>query len=291
MRIVVTGASGRLGSYLVDRLIARGHRVLAWSGETRGSRFGIELRPVDLTDEGQVARCLDEADPEAVIHAAAISSADAIYRDPTRGRAVNVEATRRMAGWAASRDRPILLTSTDLVFDGSRSWSREEDEAVPILGYGRTKREAEQFVLEAPRGIVARICLLFGPALGGNPGFYDIALAALARGEPRSFFEDEFRTPLDYATAAEIIARLIESDAKGLVHVGGRERLSRFDLMSRVAIVRGIDPGLIRPSRQADASFLEPRPVNVSLDTTRLGSLFPDLEFPDLETALGSTAT
>jgi dTDP-4-dehydrorhamnose reductase len=290
MRIVVTGASGRLGSYLVDRLILRGHHVLAWSGATRGARSGIELRPVDLTDEGQVARCLDEADPEAVIHAAAISSADAIYRDPARGRAVNVEATRRIANWAASRDRPMLLTSTDLVFDGARSWSREEDEAVPILGYGRTKREAERSVLEVPRGIVARICLLFGPALGGNPGFYDVALSAMARGEPRAFFEDEYRTPLDYGSAAEILARLIESDATGLVHVGGRERLSRFELMSRVAIARGIDPGLIRPSRQAGASFLEPRPVDVSLDTNRLASLFPDLDVPDLETALGSMA-
>jgi dTDP-4-dehydrorhamnose reductase len=286
MRIVVTGASGRLGSYLVERLIADGHRVFAWSGTTHGSRSGIPLRPVDLTDEGEIARCLDEADPEAVIHAAAISSADAIYRDPARGRAVNVEATQRIAAWAASRDRRILFTSTDLVFDGARSWYREEDEAVPILGYGWTKREAESFVLATPRGMVARISLLVGPALGGNPGFYDLALAALSRGEPRSFFQDEFRTPLDYRSAAQILTRLVESDATGIVHVGGRERLSRFELMHRVAVAQGIDPDLIRPALQADTTFSEPRPADVSLDTSRLRSYFPDLEPPDFATAL-----
>jgi dTDP-4-dehydrorhamnose reductase len=286
MRIVVTGASGRLGTYLVDRLIAGGHQVFAWSGTTHGLRGGIDLRPVDITNEAEVLRCLDEADPEAVIHAAAISSADAVYRDPARGRAVNVEATRRLAAWAASHDRRIVFTSTDLVFDGAKSWYREEDEAAPILGYGQTKRDAESFVLAIPRGIVARISLLFGPALGGSPGFYDIALAALARGERRSFFQDEFRTPLDYRSAAEIIARLIESDATGIVHVGGRERLSRFELMHRAAIARGIDPDLICPTRQADSSSLEPRPADVSLDTTRLASLFPDLAPPDLEAAL-----
>ena len=57
-----------------------------------------------------------------------------------------------------------MFTSTDLVFDGSKSWYREDDPAVPILAYGRTKREAESFVLAVPRGLVARISLLFGPA-------------------------------------------------------------------------------------------------------------------------------
>ena len=184
---------GDLPGRSTDR--AAGHQVFAWSGTTPGSRGGIALRPVDLTDEAGVARSLAETDPEAVIHAAALSSADAVYRDPRVGRAVNVEVTRRLAAWAASHDRRILFTSTDLVFDGAGSWYREEDEAVPILEYGRTKLEAESFVLAIPRGLVARLSLLFGPALGGNPGFYDLALAALARGEPRAFFRDEFRTP------------------------------------------------------------------------------------------------
>ena len=286
MRIVVTGASGRLGGVLVDRLIGGGHEVFAWSGTSRGVRGGIALRPVDLTDERETVTALEEVDPEAVIHAGAVSSAERVYRDPERGRAVNIEATRRLASWADQHDRRLLFTSTDLVFDGSRSWSRESDPAEPILAYGRTKLEAESYVLTIPRGIVARISLLFGPTRGGSPGFFDLALEALARGEHQSFFIDEFRTPLDYLTAAEIITRLIESESTGIVHVGGRERLSRFELMRRAAIVRQIDPDRVRPTRQADATFTEPRPADVSLDTSRLASLFSGLERPNVEAAL-----
>ncbi len=54
MRILVTGASGRLGPFVVERLNRGGHRVFAWSGKARGSRGGIALRPVDLTDEREV---------------------------------------------------------------------------------------------------------------------------------------------------------------------------------------------------------------------------------------------
>lgn len=289
MRIVVTGASGRLGSELLDRLARTGrHEVRAWSGATRGTRAGLALRPVDLADETAIDRALEEDDPEAILHAGCLSTAEAVRREPERARAVNVEATRRLAGWASARERRLVFTSTDLVFDGSRSWYGEDDPARPVLAYGQTKLDAEAHVLGAPRGLVARLSLLFGAPDSAAPDFIALALAALRRGEPRSFFVDEFRTPLPYSAAAEALVRLIESDATGIVHVGGRERLSRFDLMRRAAIASGIDPSLVLPGRQADVVLAEPRPADVSLATTRLAALLPDLERPPVEAVLAA---
>ena len=71
------------------------------------------------------------------------------------------------------------------------------------------------------------------------------------------------------------------------MHVGGRERLSRFELMRRAAIARGIDPDLICPARQADALLPEPRPADVSLDTSRLAAILPDFEPPVYATSPG----
>jgi dTDP-4-dehydrorhamnose reductase len=288
MRIVVTGASGRLGSEVVDRLTRDGHHeVLGWSGPPRGTSGEPSLRPVDLGDELALAEALEEADPEAVIHTGALSSAEAVRRDPPRAHAVNVEATRRLAAWASARERRLIFTSTDLVFDGSKSWNREDDPARPILAYGRSKLDAESHVLRVPRGLVARLSLLFGRTRSGIPDFFALALDALGRGESRSFFEDEFRTPLHYRLAADILARLVESDAVGIVHVGGRERLSRFELLRRAAMASGIDPVLVRPGRQADADLPEPRPADASLDTSRLAGLLPSLERPAIEAVLG----
>jgi dTDP-4-dehydrorhamnose reductase len=285
MRILVTGASGRLGSALIERLASEGqHDVIAWSGTTTGARAAVPLRAVDLGDVRAVAEALEQEDPDAVIHAGALSSADAVYRDPARGHAVNVDATRRLAEWAGSRGRRLVFTSTDLVFDGLKAWYREDDPPGPILAYGRTKCEAERPVRAAPRGLVARLSLLFGPTPSGRPGFFDLAMEALRRGESRAFFEDEFRTPLDYRTAADILVRLVESEAVGIVHVGGPERLSRFDLMRRAALAAGIDPALVRPGRLADVILPEPRPADASLDSSRLTGLFPALIRPSIET-------
>ena len=289
MRIVVTGASGQVGSYLIDRLAGGPHEVVAWCGGAPKARGELRLRPVDLTDPLAVAAALDQADPDVVIHLAAISSTEAARRDPGLAKAVNVAGTGLLAAWAARHDRRLLYTSSDLVFDGSKSWNREDDPALPILEYGRTKHAAEHAVLATRRGLVARLSLLFGASRSGQAGYFDRAMAALRAATPQSFFIDEFRTPLDFDTAAGILIRLAESDATGLIHVGGNERLSRFELMRRAAVAQGIDPGLIHVSNRAGVPSDEPRPADVSLDTSRLAGLFPDFERPALEAALASS--
>ncbi len=243
---------------------------------------------MDLTDERGVAAALGDANPDLLIHAAAMSSAEAVHRDRDRGWAVNVAGTQLLADWAARHDRRVVFTSTDLVFDGSKSWNREDDPAEPILDYGRTKRAAEPFVLAIPRGLVSRISLLYGPTRSAREGFFDRAIAALRQGQPRTFFSDELRTPIDYRTASQILIRLALSELTGIIHVGGCERLSRFELMRRAAIALGIDPVLISPNRRADVRLAEPRPADTSLDTTCLCRLIPDLERPGIEAALAA---
>ncbi len=64
--------------------------------------------------------------------------------------------------------------------------------------------------------------------------------------------------------------------------------MSRFELMRRAATALGLDPSLVKQSRRNEANFSEPRPADVSLDTTRLASAFPDLHRPSIEEALAS---
>jgi len=286
MRIVLTGASGSLGAYLVESLLRRGHEVIAWSGSGVGERFGVPLVPLNLEDEEAIADRLDLDDPAAVLHAAAMSAAESVRRDPERGNRINVLATQRIADWCARRNRRMVYTSTDLVFDGSRSWYREDDPAEPILAYGRTKRDAEPAVVAVPGGLVARLSLLFGPSHSGRDAFFDRAIAALSLGEPQSFFDDEFRTPLDLSTAANVLVRLTEMQVAGIVHVAGSERMSRHELMSRAASALGLDGALVRANQRHQVASSEPRPADASLDTTRLLDWLPDLERPTVERAL-----
>ena len=145
MRVVLTGASGQLGAYLIEPLLAGGHERgrLEWP-DWRASAGG----------RGAVAGRSDRRRGDAAGAGGGRPRGDRARGglEPGRGSAPRPErghgrsTSRRRGGWppgAAEHGRRLVYTSTDLVFDGSRAWNREDDPAEPILEYGRTKREAE----------------------------------------------------------------------------------------------------------------------------------------------------
>jgi dTDP-4-dehydrorhamnose reductase len=286
MRFLVTGASGQVGAYLLHALGRAGLPAVAWSGSRAGELFGFRLRPVDLGHTESLAAAFREAGPACVIHAAAHATIAQCARAPEAAWQVNVEATRRLADLAAAAGARFVLLSTDLVFDGERPSYREEDEPSPLSTYGRTKVAAERAVLAHPRGAVLRLSLLYGPALGGRPSFFDEQVAALRQGRPCPLFEDEWRTPLDLVTAAQGILDVARSDFRGVLHMGGPERMSRLEMGHRLATFLGADPSVFVPAVRAQAASPEPRPRDVSLDSSRWRGLSPGPDVPDWDAAL-----
>ncbi len=287
MRVLLTGAGGQLGAYALDELVARGHDAIAWGHTRSGTRGGVEIQPVDL-EVTDIERLLAEIRPEAVVHLAAVSTAEGVRLNRERAWLVNVEATRRIADWCGRSGSAMVFSSTDLVFDGSKSWWCEADETNPVLLYGQSKAEAESAVRAIPTGLVARVSLLFGFSRAGRDTYFDRTMAALRVGEPQTMFSDEFRTPLDLATAARALVRLAERKVTGVIHVAGRQRMSRFELVQRAAIALGLDPDLVRSNLQRDAQLAEPRPLDVSLDTTRWDEVLHDLPRPSIEEVMQS---
>ena len=290
MRLLLTGASGQLGAYLLRTLLADGAEVTAWSGAQRGQRFGVPLEPVDLADADAVAAAFRRARPVAVLHAAAVASIAECHRDPDRARRVNVAGTATLAELAAAAGARLVLVSTDLVFDGESPPYREGDRLAPLSVYGRSKADAEAAALAAPRAAVARLSLLFGRSLAGRPSFFDQQAQALRGGPPVTLFTDEWRTPLHLATAARALVALARADFSGVLHVGGPERLSRLEMGRRLARFLGADPGVIVPALRADAPAPEPRPRDVSLGSSLWRRLCPALPWPGWEEALRGEA-
>ena len=173
-----------------------------------------------------------------------------------------------------------------MVFDGNHAPYREDAQPAPANEYGRTKGQGEQLVLAIPTGMVVRIPLLYGPTRCNRPSFYDHSLNALDTGQRQLFFEDEYRTPLDLQTAARLLIGLSESQAVGTVHLGGPERMSRLELMKRVARKLGIDERLIGGNRLNDHPGIEPRPADTTMISERISELVPGVPRPTVEQAV-----
>jgi dTDP-4-dehydrorhamnose reductase len=260
--------------------------VTAWSGSQEGDLFGTSLNKVDLKSPPQVEAAFERARPEFIIHSAAIARADVCFADKGLAEQVNVRGTRLLADLAAEHRVRLVYVSTDLVFDGQQGAYREGDAAIPLSVYGRSKLTAERSVLTIPRSAVARVSLLFGPSLTHRPSFFDQQCSALRAGRPLTLFSDEWRTPLSLATAARALVELADSPVTGVIHVGGAERLSRWEMGQKLAETIHGDPAVFVAGRQSDATLPEPRPRDVSLDSSRWRSLFPQHPWPKWDEAM-----
>jgi len=207
-----------------------------------------------------------------------------------RAQYVNAQATAILAELAEQAGARFLLVSTDLVFDGEKGWYREEDTPSPLSVYGRTKAAAETPVLSIPRSVVVRMSLLFGPSLIGRPYFFDDQVAALREGRPLPLFSDEWRTPLSLATAARALLAIGRSDVRGLLHLGGPERMSRLEMGQRLAVYLGVDASTMVAALRSSMPAGEPRPRDTSLDCSRWRELFSAQPCPNWEQALTEMA-
>jgi dTDP-4-dehydrorhamnose reductase len=277
--MLILGGSGFLGAHVALRALDREWDVVVASREPRlpvaAGPAAARTRAFDALTRGALARLLGEEQPQAVVVCTALPSVAECERYPVLARTLNIDLPADVARWTGPNGARAVLVSTDLVFGAEppRAERYCEDEAPsPASEYGRTKAAGESAVLQIdPRAVVARSALLYGNSFGRGQGASDSLLAAVARGERPALFTDEWRTPLDAAVAGRALAELAESEVRGIVHLAGRERLSRHELGLRVlasaGMTRAAASELVRATTRA-AEGCASRPADVSLDTT-----------------------
>ncbi len=264
--LVVTGAGGLLGYALC--LLARRHwSVVGLYRQRRPRAPGITCIQAELTDLKALTELLRGIAPAAIIHAAAAAQVGVCQAHPAWTEAINVAVPAYMAQHCAAAGIPLLFTSTDLVFDGRHPPYAESSPPQPICVYGDQKTRAENEVLARyPGALVCRLPLLFGWAPDVAENFALQMLSALARRQPLALFTNEYRTPVDHWSAARGLLMFL-GNRHGLLHLGGRTRVSRYGLGLMMAKGLGAGSDKIRPTRVAEIELPYERPPDCSLDS------------------------
>jgi dTDP-4-dehydrorhamnose reductase len=272
-RLLITGASGFLG-WQVCRQAQAQWRVVGTYHSHPVAMVKVEMQAVDLTDTANLKNWLMSLAPDAVIHTAALSQPNRCELQPAASYAMNVEVTRTLADYCGQRQIPFVFTSSDQVFDGQAAPYQETDPPNPINTYGRHKAEAEQLIQELhPGAAICRMPLMYGPPSPGSECFLQGFMRTLKAGQPLHLFVDEYRSPAYVEDAAQGLLLMLERRGKGIFHLSGPERLSRYDFGLRIADIFGLDQGLIVASQQADVAMPAARPADVSSESTRARQL------------------
>jgi dTDP-4-dehydrorhamnose reductase len=263
-RVLLTGATGFLGHYLAEEFRMRGATVLT------AGRQGCDIT-IDLAEPDGLASVVAGARPDVVVNCAAMSSLSACQAKPTLALKVNGKSPGALARASGAR---FVQLSTDLVFDGDVAPYYAGSSPRPLSVYGMSKAAGESLAGDA--WLVLRLPLLVGRSFDGRRGVTDMLRQGVGAKEKLVLFSDEFRTPMHVADAARGIVDLaFDRDVRGIRHVAGKERISRWELCKRFCAATGVSPEEFQPGVSEDPR----RPKDVSL----VADWTPDRE---LDTAL-----
>lgn len=268
MRILITGATGQLGSELC--------RVLQQETVIPKDLPGFDLTSTDLGQQ------IVDAAPDVVIHAGAYTDVDGAEREPDHATAVNVTGTQRVAAAAARIGARLFYVSTDYVFDGAqRVPYREEDRPHPLNHYGLTKWQGEQAVLSSgAKALVIRTAWLYGRQ-GKN--FVKSIMRAAQEQPVLNVVDDQRGCPTYAGDLAATIVELLQRDVDGIVHVTNRGHSTWHEFAQAIVQEMGLSVPVL-PITTSQAGRLAFRPPYSVLSLDRLTSL--GLDLPDWRQAL-----
>ncbi len=270
--VLVTGAAGQLGGYLLRRLAESGYTAI---GLGRSEAPGVHV-VADIRDRAQLAEVFERAQPNTIIHGAAYTDVDGCERAPELADAINRVGAENVAVLAAERGIRLIGVGTDFVFSGSGGAPYPEDAPPdPISVYGTSKLAGERAILAADaRFAVARTAWVYG---GQGKHFPRTVLTMLARHGRMEVVDDETGSPTFAGDLAEALVAVLPHRPSGILHLTNEGATSRFELARRVAEEAGQDPERIAPV--STEAFLAkyplpaPRPANSTLANTRAAAM------------------
>ena len=270
-KVLLTGASGFLGFNLMSLLKTEFELYGTYCANPppiEGYRF-IKL---DVTSPENVKEVLEAIEPEVIIHAAAKADVDFCESNHDVSFEINVRGSENLVKQSELIGARFIYLSTDLVFDGEDGDYSENDKPNPTNLYGLTKLEAEKRVLNlSQKALVLRLSLLYGNRGHSNVGFVYRLLESLKTGRSFKLFTDQYRTPLYLEDVAEALKRIVlDMNFRGLYHLGGPERVSRWEFGQVLAEVFGFSEKLLLPIKMEDFPEMLTRPRDCSLNSSRL---------------------
>ena len=250
MQVVVVGASGFIGSHLVDALLAEGHRVRAVARHFPGLLSAsaqvnpaLVLIPLDMGNRLGLEQSFEGAD--LVVHLASGSLPQSSNRHPQDDVSVNLLGALNLleAARQASVNRLVVVSSGGTVYGIPKQVPIPEHHPTePLCSYGITKLAIEKYVglyrqLYGLDGLILRVANPYGERqrLDASQGVVPVFLGRALRNEPLDIWGDG-STIRDFLHISDLVSALLAAcryqGRETIFNIGSGAGLSLSDLVS-----------------------------------------------------------
>lgn len=261
-KALVTGANGMLGSQIVR------------DAPEHVTALGTDIDEADLAEPDQVEALFKQRGPfQGVIHAAAFTAVDLAEERESEALRANARATQIVAEACARSGIPLVVVSTDFVFNGrSQRPYREDDIPDPLGAYGRTKYAGELAARAAhPRGTrIVRTQWLYGPR---GQHFPATMLRLAEERDELKVVDDQVGSPTSTLELAPALWDVLLRGEPGVYHGACAGECSWYVFARAIFEIRAIRNVHLQPCTTAEFPRPAPRPAYSVLDSARLTAL------------------
>lgn len=266
MKIVLLGASGKLGSSLI-RLSERTHPRITW--------LCVPQEQLDLAQREQIVPVLGEISFDVLINCAAHLPPDLVEHEAQQAFAVNSWALAELARLCHMRRARLIHISTDFVFDGrSSSPYSEQDNTYPLNVYGASKVMGEALSMRYHDDVViARTASLFGAVTGAHSraSFVDVMLKLGRQNGYVQVMDDLLMSPSFCDDVASMLLGLLKAPP-GTYHLVNSGQASWHEFACAIFAMAGMEVQ-VEPIASRDYPGTAVRPSYSVLDNRKVSAL------------------
>jgi dTDP-4-dehydrorhamnose reductase len=269
-RIIITGAAGLLGQHLIRCLESNKNNdpdFSILSIDKAADPFerspNIRYMQADLTKFDSIKPALEDFNPDLIFNCASYNNVDGAEENNELADDLNVHLVENLL--AVSFEK-IIHFSSDYVFDGQHGPYSEEDTPLPINYYGQTKYRSERILRESGKNhLIIRSNVLYGAGTGVRPNFVTWLVTSLRRNQKVRIVTDQFGNPTYAGNLAEAAIEATRKGLTGILHIAGKDYLSRHEAALKAAAFFELDSQLITPITSEELSQPARRPFRGGL--------------------------
>lgn len=274
--IVITGCGGMLGEGVYE--------VFKNCCQVRASDIDLNvpwLEYLDVSDEKEVKKYLDDIKPDYIIHLAALTDMEYCELHPDEAKATNTRGVGNVSRYAIDHDIPFLYVSTAGVFDGTKDQYIESDAPHPLSIYGQTKYGGELIAATVPKHIIVRAGWMMGGGPVKDKKFINKIIKQIQTGVSEiAVVDDKLGTPCYTYDLAQVLKYLLGNNLNGVFHGvcdGGANRyeVARF-LLDALGLGHKVKIRKVKSDYFKD-SYFATRPRSEQLVNLRLKRVAPSL--------------
>lgn len=261
--VLITGATGLLGSRLVPYLKKCGHKVVTHARTTQADyRF-------DLSDIVESYQILEQVQPKVIINLVSLTNVELCEEQVNLAYLANTRTVETLVHWikASGSNCHLVQISTDHVYDGASL--KTETEISITNNYAFSKYAGELAAMQVPSTIL-RTNFVGRSQVRHRESLTDWVYNSIIGGQNVQVLDDVYFTPLSITTLIEMIEIVLQKKPAGTYNLGSHAGMSKADFNFAFAESLNLPTNTMTRITSSQAIFLKAnRPKDMRMDSSK----------------------